>query len=71
MKSLITIIVLLSVAFSCTQDVKQHKDLLTLSDELNQCIEKNEESCCPIYNELVFESAIANIELDHTLCPLF
>ena len=68
MKSLLTFIVLLSVTFSCSHDVKPQKSLLTLSDELNQCIEKNEESCCPIYNELVFESAIANIKLDHTLC---
>ena len=78
MKRLLTFIILLhftyllmTLAYFYSHDVKPQKSLLTLSEELNQCIEKNEESCCPIYNELVFESALVNIELDHTLCPLF
>ena len=71
MKRLLLLIIATSIMFSCTtHDYKHKKDLLTLTEDLNKCIQKNKESCCPIYNNLVFEAAINDITLDHTICSL-
>ena len=66
MKKFLLLTILISSFGACTDDA-QHRDLLTLSSDFNECVAARRGTCCDIYNELIETAIRYDIEVDESV----
>ena len=66
MKQFLLLILLFSSAQACTHDA-QHRNLLTLSADFNECVAERRGSCCNIFNQLIETAIEYDIEVDESV----